>query len=45
MSPSYPTGKRYLPYFSPTQDTCLIQSTNDPQDLDPTPCTLGIKVD
>ena len=30
--PSYPTGRRYLPYSSPTQYTCLIQSENDPQD-------------
>ena len=30
--PSYPTGRRYLPYSSPTQYTCLIQSENDPHD-------------
>ena len=30
--PSYPTGKRYLPYSSPTQYMCLTQSANDPQD-------------
>ena len=29
---SYPTGRRYLPYSSPTQYTCLTQSANDPQD-------------
>ena len=36
---------RFLPYSTSTQDTCLIQSANDPQDPYPTPCTLGIKVD
>ena len=30
--PSYPIGRRYLPYSSPTQYTSLIQSANDPQD-------------
>ena len=30
--PSYPIGRRYLPYSSPTQYMCLIQSANDPQD-------------
>ena len=45
-SPLLPhTGRRYLPYSSPTQYTCVIQSANDPQDSYPTPCTLGIKVD
>ena len=43
--PSYPTGRRHLPYSSHTQYTCLIQSANDPQDTYPTPYTLGIKVD
>ena len=28
--PSYPIGRRYLPYSSPTQYMCLIQSANDP---------------
>ena len=36
-------GRRYLPYYSPTQYTCLIQSTKDPQDPYPSPCTLGKK--
>ena len=45
--PSYPIGRRYLPYSPrpPTQYMCLIQSANDMQDLYPTPCTLGIIVD
>ena len=43
--PSYPTGRRYLPYSSPTECMCLIQSENDWQDPHPTPCTLDIKVD
>ena len=43
--PSYPIGRRYLPYSSHTQYTCLTQSANDPQATYPTPCTLGIKVD
>ena len=44
--PSYPIGKRHLPYSSsPTQYMCLIQSANDPQDLYPTPYTPSIKVD
>ena len=43
--PSYPIGRRYLPYSSPTQYTCLIQSANDPQDTYPAPCALDIKVD
>ena len=43
--PSCPIGRRYLPYSSFTQYTCLIQSANDPQDPHPTPCTLAIKVD
>ena len=30
--PSCPVGRSYLPYSSPTQDTCRIQSANDPQD-------------
>ena len=34
-----------MSYSSPTQYTCLIQSANDLQDPDPTPRTLGIKVD
>ena len=33
--PSYPTGRRYLPYSCPTQHACLIQSANDPQDRIP----------
>ena len=41
--PSYPIGRRYLPYSPPTQYTCLIQSANDPQDPYLTPCTLGYK--
>ena len=42
--PAYPIGRRYLcPTVPPP--SCLIQSANDPQDPDPTPCTLGIKVD
>ena len=42
LSPLLPyTGRRYLPYSSPTQYACLIQSANDPQDPYPTPCTLG----
>ena len=43
--PSYPIGRRYLPFSSPTQYMCLIQSANDPQDPYPAPCTLGIKMD
>ena len=43
--PSYPIGRRYLPFSSPTQYTCLIQSANDPQDHYPAPCTLDIKMD
>ena len=43
--PSDPIGRRYLPYSSPTQDTCFIQSANDVQNPYPTTCTLGIKVD
>ena len=38
-------GRRFLPYSTSTQYTCLIQSASDPQNLYPTPCTLGIKVD
>ena len=38
-------GRRFLPYSTSTQYTCLIQSASDPRDLYPTPCTLGIKVD
>ena len=45
--PSYPIGRRYLPYSPrlPTLYMCLIQSANDMQDLYPTPCILGIIVD
>ena len=43
--PSHPRGRRHLPYSSPYQHTCLIQSTNNRQDPYPTPCTLGVKVD
>ena len=42
---SYPTGRRYLPYSSPTQYTFLMQSAKDPQDPYPTPCTVSKKVD
>ena len=31
-SPLLLTGRRYLPYSSPTQKACLLQSANDPQD-------------
>ena len=30
---------------TPTHYMCLIQSTSDPQDPYPNPCTMGIKVD
>ena len=43
--PSYPIGRRYLPFSSHTQYTCLIQSANDPQDHYPAPCTLDIKME
>jgi len=43
--PSFALGRRYLPYSSPTQYTCLIQSANELKGPYPTPCTLGIKVD
>ena len=42
--PSYPIGRRYLPYSSPTQYMCLIQSANDPQDPYPALYTQGIKM-
>ena len=43
--PSYPIGRRYLPYSSSTQYKRLIKSANDLQDPYPIPCTLGIKMD
>ena len=43
--PSFPTGRRYLPYSSPHQYMCLIQSANDLQDPFRAPCTLSIKMD
>ena len=43
--PSCLLGRRYLPYSSPTQHTCLIQSANDLKGPCPTLCTLGMKVD
>ena len=43
--PTYPKGRRYLPYSSPHQYMCLIQSANDQQDPCPAVRTLSIKMD
>ena len=44
LSPLLPHREKVFALLLPTQYTCLIQSANDPQDLYPTSCTLGIKV-